>query len=78
MLMPSLAPMMRRVDAATPYVEIVKGAETVAPPGTVTEGGVVAAAVLLLPTVITAPAGGAGAVSVTVLPVVEKPPKTDV
>ena len=67
---------MTGVVVATIAVVIVNACETVVPPATVTEDGSVAFGSLLL-SVTTAPNGGAGAVRVTVLPVVDPPPVTE-
>src|SRR5437879_4998738 len=66
--------MVTAVDAVTTLVLTVKVA-LVAPAGTVTLEGTVAAAVLLLESVTCAPPAGAGPLSVTV-PVEEFPPAT--
>lgn len=71
-----VAVMPTAVPTVTPLVLTVKLAEA-APRGTVTLAGTVAAAGLLLVSVITAPPAGAGFVSVTV-PVDEAPPATEV
>ena len=65
--------MVTAVDAVTTLVLTVKVA-LVAPAGTVTLEGTVAAAVLLLESVTCAPPAGAGPLSVTV-PVEEFPPE---
>lgn len=77
LFVPSLAVMVTRVEAPTPVVVIVNGAETVDPPATVTEAGTVATAGLELVRVIAAPPAGAEEVSVTVLATVELPPTTE-
>ena len=69
--------MVTGVLADTMVVLIVNAGDTVAPAATVTDPGNVALGSLLL-NVTTAPPGGAGALSVTVLPVVEPPPTTEV
>src|SRR6266699_4004782 len=66
--------MVTAVDAVTTLVLTVKVA-LVAPTGTVTLEGTVAAAVLLLESVTCAPPAGAGPLNVTV-PVEEFPPAT--
>src|SRR5205823_3716535 len=71
---PPVAETRTLVDAVTAVVVTVKVA-LVAPPGTVTLAGAVAAAVLLLASVTTVPPAGAGAVRVTV-PVEEAGPTT--
>ena len=66
--------MVTTVPAVTAFVAIAKVA-VVAPAATITEGGTVAAFVLLLVSVTSAPPTGAAAVSVTVL-VLFAPPVT--
>jgi hypothetical protein len=73
---PYVAEIVTGVLAATAEVVMVNAGDTVVPPATVTEAGTVAAGLLLV-SVTTAPAAGAGALSVTVLAVVDKPPMTD-
>jgi hypothetical protein len=75
-LTPSVAVIVAEVLVATPDVVTVNVVELL-PAGTVTEVGTVAAAVLLLCRVTTAPPLGAAAVKVTV-PVELFPPTTDV
>ena len=67
---------MTGVVVDTIAVVIVNVGETVAPAATRTEAGGVALG-SLLPSVTNAPPGGAGAVRVTVLPVVDPPPVTE-
>jgi hypothetical protein len=68
--------MVTGVLAATAVVVMLNEGDTVAPAATVTDTGVVAAALLLL-SVTTAPPVGAGPFSVTVFSVVVAPPVTD-
>ena len=70
-----VAVMTAPTAAATGFVVMANVAEA-APASTATEAGTVAAAVLLLVSATTAPAGGAGADSVTV-PVLPIPPVTE-
>ena len=75
MLAPLYAPVIvTDVDAVTDFVEMVNDA-VVAFAGTATEAGTVATPALLLASVTTTPAEGAGPVSVT-LPVLVVPPFT--
>ena len=60
----------------TELVLMVKAGDTVAPAATVTEAGTVAAGLLLV-SETTAPPAGAGPLRVTVLAVVDVPPRTD-
>ena len=76
-LAPSLAVMVTLVTAATAVVVMVNCGDTVAPPATVTEGGTAATAGSELVSVMVAPLVGAAAASVTVLAVVELPPRTE-
>ena len=73
---PYVAEIVTGVLAATAVVVMVNAGDTVAPPATVTEGGTVAAGLLLI-SVTTAPAAGAGPFNVIVFKVVDVPPKTD-
>ena len=75
-VLPSFAEMVTDAEVATGFVVTVKLA-VVAPAATVTFGGTVAAAVLLLDTVTVNPPGGAAAVRV-IVPVEELPPVTAV
>jgi len=72
-----VAEIVTGVLTATAVVVMVNAGDTVAPAATVTEAGTVAAAGLLLVSVITAPPAGAGPFSVTVFAVVDVPPTTD-
>lgn len=69
--------MVTLVAAVTAVVEMVKAGDVVAPAATVTVAGTVAAVVLLLVRLTTAPPAGAGLFSVTVFCAAGLPPTTD-
>src|SRR5437773_11176978 len=69
--------MVTAVLTATAVVVIVNVGEVVAPAGTVTEAGTVVLGSLLV-SITSAPPDGAAPVSVTVFPLVDAPPTTEV
>ena len=73
---PYVAVIVTEVLVPTAVVVIEKAADTVAPAGTVTVAGTVAAP-LLLASVTTAPPAGAGPFNVTVFPLTPVPPVTE-